>query len=216
MYIPAQFEQRDVAAMHAIISTHPLATWVVRDADELIVNHVPFVLDANVGDFGMLRGHVARANPVWQRCESFESKVIFHGPQAYISPSWYPAKQETGKVVPTWNYIVVHASGTARTSDDRSVLLKHVAALTAVQEPKVGRTWQVSDAPTDYIDGMLRNIVAIEIPIRTLTGKWKISQHRPREESARVVDALHEQSDTSSHAVADAMAALLKRAHSGS
>jgi transcriptional regulator len=216
MYIPAQFEQRDVAEMHAMISTHPLATWVVRDADDLIVNHVPFVLDANVGEFGMLRGHVARANPVWRCCTNVESKVIFHGPQAYISPSWYPAKQETGKVVPTWNYIVVHATGTARTSDDRSVLLKHVSDLTAKQEPTVARSWRVSDAPADYIEALLRNIVAIEIPIRTLTGKWKISQHRPREESARVVDALREQSDTSSRAMADAMAAALQRAHLGS
>jgi transcriptional regulator len=216
MYIPAQFEQRDVAAMHAIIATCPLATWIVRDADDLIVNHVPFVLEAGAGGFGLLRGHVARANPVWRCCTNLESKVVFQGPQAYISPSWYPAKQETGKVVPTWNYIVVHASGTARTSDDRSVLLKHVADLTARQEPKVASTWQVSDAPTDYIDGMLRNIVAIEIPIRTLTGKWKISQHRPVEESARVVRALRERSDTSSHAMADAMDATIKRAHSGS
>ena len=210
MYIPAQFEQRDVGEMHSLIRKHPLATWIVRDADELIVNHLPFVLHAAEGEFGILRGHVARANPVWKSCTQFESKVIFHGPQAYISPSWYPAKQETGKVVPTWNYIVVHASGTARTTDDRAVVLKNVTDLTALQEPKVSRSWQVSDAPSDYIDGMLRNIVAIEIPIRELTGKWKISQHRPREESARVVDALHELAVTDSHAIANAMSAVIK------
>jgi transcriptional regulator len=205
MYVPIHFEQHNVAAMHALIRERPLATWVVRDADDLIVNHVPFVLDAQHGEFGTLRGHVARANPVWQRCANFESKVIFHGPQAYISPSWYPAKQETGKVVPTWNYIVVHASGIARSSDERSVLLNHVADLTRMQEQRVGRSWQVADAPADYIDGLLRNIVTIEIPIRAVTGKWKISQHRPPEETARVVDELRQQSDASSIAMADAM-----------
>jgi transcriptional regulator len=205
MYVPAHFQQRDVAQMHGVIRANPLATWIVRDGDETIVNHVPFVLDATQCESGVLRGHVARANPVWRVCTRYESKAIFHGPQAYISPSWYPAKQETGRVVPTWNYIVVHASGIARTSDDGAVLLKNVSDLTAMQEPTVSRSWQVSDAPAHYIDALLRNIVAIEIPIRVLTGKWKVSQHRPPEESARVADALSELADTDSIAIAHAM-----------
>jgi transcriptional regulator len=147
---------------------------------------------------------------VWQHCSTFESKVIFHGPQAYISPSWYPAKQETGKVVPTWNYIVVHASGIARATDDRAALLKNVSDLTTLQEPKVSRSWQVSDAPAEYIDQLLGNIVGIEIPIRLLTGKWKLSQHRPPEESQRVVNALKGSADTDSHEIADAMDSNIK------
>lgn len=213
MYVPAQFEQRDLAEMHKMMRAHPLATWIVRDEQEMIVNHVPFLLDATQGEFGTLRGHVARANPVWQRAGSGESKVIFHGPQSYISPGWYPSKRETGRVVPTWNYIVVHADGMARAIDDRMSLLEHVSQLSDTHESHRAEPWHVSDAPADYIDRLLNNIVGIEIPIRTLHGKWKISQHRPLHETAAVIDALRK---SQSNAMADVMQMALDGARSRS
>jgi transcriptional regulator len=216
MYVPAQFEQREIAELHKVIRAYPLATWIVRDADDLIVNHVPMMLDPTRGEFGTLCGHVARANPVWRYCARSESKLIFHGPQSYISPSWYPSKRETGKVVPTWNYIVVHASGTAQVMEDPKSLLAHVSELSATQESVRAEPWHVTDAPQEYIDGLLRNIVGIEIPIRALTGKWKISQHRPLTESVAVVNALHEQSSTASHDIAQAMDAMVNRARTSS
>lgn len=141
---------------------------------------MPFLIDPTCGEFGTLRGHIARANPMWHEfSDTFESVVIFQGPQSYISPGWYPSKFEHGKAVPTWNYAVVHAHGFPRIVEDAAWLLKHVTELTDLHEASQIAPWQVSDAPKDYIDRLLEMIVGIEIPISKLIGKWKVSQNRP-------------------------------------
>lgn len=208
MYVPSQFEQNNLETLHALMRAHPLATWVTRSDADIIVNHIPFFLDRQQGEFGTLRAHVARANPVWKTCSSHESVVIFHGPQSYISPSWYPAKRESGRVVPAWNYVVVHAHGTAKIYEDRIWLLRNVSELSDAQEHERADPWRVSDAPGEYIDRLLGAIVGIEIPIARLVGKWKASQHRPPAETAKVIDELHAQNDS----VASAMAAVMHAA----
>jgi len=208
MYIPTQYQEPDVAVLHALIRAHPLGAWVVRSGEDLVVNHIPFAIDASRGERGTLIGHVARPNAVWtQISESVSSVVIFQGAESYISPSWYPTKQDTGKAVPTWNYAVVHAHGVPSLFEDRERLLAHVTALTNTHESTFEAPWRVSDAPADFIHAMLKGIVGIEIPIASLTGKWKVSQNRPEADRRAVVEALRKQGDDSSRA----MAALVSR-----
>ena len=196
MYIPQHFEEPDVAVLHALVRSHPLGTWVTPVEQQLVVNHMPFIIDSTSGPFGTLRAHVARANPVWKDASTHvESVVVFQGPQAYITPSWYPAKQEHGKVVPTWNYAVVHAHGIPRVIDDPEWLRRHVAELTGVHESEREVPWQVSDAPSNYIDAMLKAIVGIEIPIARLLGKWKASQNRSIPDRLGVIAGLTESGD---------------------
>jgi transcriptional regulator len=203
MYLPAHYEERDPAVLHALVRSHPLSTWVVQGPDGLIVNHIPFLLDATSGTLGTLVGHVARPNPVWKQClGTLSSVAIFQGPEHYISPSWYPTKEATGKAVPTWNYVVVHAHGVPRVFDDRKRLLAHVTALTDTHEAGHAVPWRVSDAPPDYIDAMLRGIVGIEIPIGSLVGKWKVSQNRPPDDRRAVALALQQFEDDRSRAMA--------------
>jgi len=181
MYVPSHFAETDPSVLHALIRAQPLGAWVLPHPDELIVNHIPFYLDPTRGQHGTLVGHVARANPVWQSLsQATPSVVIFQGPQAYISPSWYPSKQAGGKVVPTWNYAVVHAHGTPQIVDDPVRLLEIVTLLTDTHEGGHAAPWQVTDAPADFIDKLLGAIVGIEIPIARLSGKWKVSQNRPQ------------------------------------
>ena len=177
MYLPAHFEITDAALMHGLIRSHSLGTWASAPAGELVVNHVPFLIDTTRGPHGTLVGHVARANPLWQHLG--DSIVVFQGPQAYISPSWYPSKHADGKAVPTWNYAVVHAHGRPLAIEDKAELLQIVSRLTQTHEAKQALPWSVSDAPADYIDKMLGAIVGIEMPIERLEGKWKVSQNRP-------------------------------------
>ena len=196
MYVPPLHEERDVSALQALIDAHPLGTWVTLVEGELTVNHVPFLLHRAQGEQGALVGHVARANGLWMSLRSpTECIVVFHGPQCYISPSWYPSKHAHGKAVPTWNYAVVHAHGLARAIDDRDWLLAHVSELTATHEAHQAHRWKVSDAPADYIDRMLQGIVGIEISISRLVGKWKVSQNRTDADKLGVVAGLTERSD---------------------
>ena len=208
MYLPAHFEETDSAALHALIRAHPLGAWVVQDGDAgLAANHIPFLLDAQHGPLGTLVGHVARANPVWRALDGTESLVLFEGPQSYVSPSWYASKREHGKVVPTWNYAVVHAHGAARAIHDRQWLLELVTRLTAEHEAMSAEPWQVADAPRDYIERMLDAIVGVEIPIARLIGKWKVSQNRAQADRQGVAAGLlaHRKNDE-----AAAMAALVE------
>lgn len=180
MYVPKHFSETDISVLHALISAQPLGTWVTQGSDELLINHIPFYLEADRGDFGTLIGHVARANPVWKTLmPPTASVVIFQGPQAYISPSWYPSKEVDGKVVPTWNYVVAHAHGQPRIIEDRTRLLELVTHMTGIHEAGQAAPWKVSDAPPEFIDTLLGAIVGIEIPITRLTGKSKVSQNRP-------------------------------------
>jgi transcriptional regulator len=203
MYVPKLFEERDLDVLHALIRAHPLGVWVTQAEGVLAVTHIPFLLDATRGEHGTLMCHVARANDIWQTfARHLESVVVFQGPQSYITPSWYASKQETGRVVPTWNYAVVHAYGTPRVIEDRNWLLALVTALTNEHEETRETPWHVTDAPADFVDSLLRNIVGIEIPITKLVGKWKTSQNRPTADRLGVVIGLRERDDDNARQMA--------------
>mgnify|MGYP002084326225 FL=1 len=181
----------------------PLATLVTLAAAGINANHLPFELDSEPLPNGTLRCHVARANPVWRDySRDTEALVIFHGPQVYISPSWYETKKQSGEVVPTYNYAVVHAYGALRIIDDRAWLRGLVTRLTERFESASSAPWRVSDAPDDFIDRQLGAIVGIEIKITKLAGKWKVSQNRPALDRAGVVEALSETASADSLAIA--------------
>ena len=191
MYLPTHFEETRVQVLHALIGAHPLGALVAMTGAGLDANHIPFEVDPEPSPFGTLRGHVARANPVWRGISAgAEALVIFQGPDTYISPSWYETKVETGKVVPTWNYVVVHAHGVPRFIDDRAWLRAFVTRLTERHEAGRQTPWKVTDAPAEYIDAQLGAIIGLEIPIARLVGKWKVSQNRPPRDRAGVIDGL--------------------------
>jgi len=191
MYLPKYFEESNVGALHGLIRAHPFGTLITRTASGMEANHLPIELDPEPGPFGMLRGHVARANPVWRESlPDADALVLFQGPAGYISPSWYPTKQETGEVVPTWNYAVVHARGPLHFIEDRDWLLGLVTRLTDRHEAGSAEPWQVSDAPAPFIQQLLGAIVGFEVPIRTLQGKWKLSQNRPQGDRQGIVKGL--------------------------
>ncbi|RAW08045.1 transcriptional regulator [Halomonas elongata] len=201
MYQPPQFRLDGRVECHRAIEAAPFATLMTRDASgELSADHLPLLL-APAGDESssdVLRGHIARANPLARHLESgaaddVEALAIFHGPQAYITPSWYPAKQEHGKVVPTWNYQVVHAHGRLRLIDDARWLHELVTALTERFEDERESPWRVGDAPDDYIAAMCRAIVGVEIRVERLEGKRKASQHRPLEERRAIHRGLRDE-----------------------
>lgn len=195
MYIPAHFAETRPAIMHALIGAHPLGTLVTLGSAGLDANHLPFEIDPTAtpgAPLGTLRAHVARANPVWRDFRpDLDSLVIFQGPQAYITPTWYAESKPThGKVVPTWNYCVVHAHGPLVIRDDREWLRGMVTRLTQRFESTRPAPWAVADAPADFIDQQLAAIVGIEIPLTRLAGKWKVSQNRPAADRAGVVAGL--------------------------
>jgi transcriptional regulator len=184
MYLPAHFEESRPEVLHALIRAHPLGLLVTQDAaGALSADSVPFVLDVNpadpAGGPGILRAHVARANPLWRAARGdVDALVVFQGPQAYVSPSLYPGKAAHGKVVPTWNYVSVQARGRLRAVEDAAWLHAFVSRLTERHEAARAAPWAVTDAPADYIETMLGAIVGIEIVLSALTGKWKVSQNR--------------------------------------
>src|SRR5450631_2222973 len=208
MYLPAHFAESRSEILHRLIREHPLAVLVTFSSNELNANHIPFELDSAPAPFGTLRGHVARSNPVWHNfSKDVEALLVFQGPQHYISPSWYPTKKETGKVVPTYNYIVVHAYGTMRVFEDADWLRKFVSGLTDRFEASRAQPWGITDAPEDFVAMQLRAIVGIEIQLTRLIGKWKTSQNRPAADQLGVVAGLRESDD----AVAQAMAAAVEQ-----
>jgi transcriptional regulator len=212
MYVPKHFEERDLAVLHALIRAHPLGAWVTQSGGTLEANHIPFLVDSTRGDCGTLIAHVARANPVWRSFSTTaESVVIFQGPQTYITPSWYASKQQHGKVVPTWNYAVVHAYGMPRAIEDREWLRALVTRLTDTNEANRDLPWAVSDAPSDYVDQMLNAIVGIEIPIAKILGKWKTSQNRTHPDRLGSISGLRDQGDEAGLK----MAALIEQHTSG-
>ena len=177
MHIPPAHALVEREAVFALMAAHPLGAWVCPGRDGLVANHLPFHLDQSRGPHGTLVAHVARANPVWRELpEQAPSVVIFQGPQAYITPGWYPGKAAHGRVVPTWNYLVAHAHGVAHAFVDRHRLLALLHQLTDTQEAAQPHPWRVSDAPADYIDAMLSAIVGIEMPIDRIEARLKASQ----------------------------------------
>jgi transcriptional regulator len=187
MYLPKHFEQTDPAALHGLMVAHPLATLVTIGPDGVTADTLPLEHDATRG---VLRGHVARANPLWKHADGHAVLAVFNGPQAYVTPSWYPSKAATHKVVPTWNYTVVHAHGTLRAIEDAPWLRALVGGLTDHHERARELPWSVDDAPVDYVQQMLRAIVGIEINLTRLVGKWKISQNRSESDRLGVADGL--------------------------
>lgn len=212
MYVPSHFAESRVDVLHDLIRTHPFGALVVLASGGLDANHIPFEIDPEPAPFGTLRGHVARANPVWRDFSAqVDALVLFQGAHAYISPAWYATKKEHGKVVPTWNYAVVHAHGPLRVIDDRAWLRQFVGKLTDRHEATRSDPWKMTDAPAEFIDTMVAAIVGIEIPITKLTGKWKVSQNRPEKDRAGVVEGLvHPPSD-----LATAMAQLVSEKKGG-
>jgi transcriptional regulator len=182
MYIPASYREDDLPTLHAYLDAHPLASLVtaVDGPASLYATHLPLLLDRSVGPLGTLRGHLARANPHARQlaASAVPALMIFSGPDAYITPNWYPLKAEHGRVVPTWNYVAVHAFGTAVLRDDPEFLHAHLEALTARHEAARSMGWKVSDAPLDFIAQQRRAIVGLEIQVDRLEGKWKMSQNR--------------------------------------
>jgi transcriptional regulator len=193
LYIPSSFAETRPEIMHALMQQHPLGSLVTLEPDGLNANHLPFELDADVGEFGVLRAHAARANPFWRSlAKGVDVMVIFQGPQAYISPQWYPSKQENGKAVPTWNYISVHAHGPLIVHDNPIWLRGQLDALTRRHEAGQAVPWRIDEAPAAYIDQLLTMIVGIEIPIRRLQGKWKVSQNQSASNRQGVIDGLRQ------------------------
>lgn len=190
MYLPSHFEQHELEALHALMREHPLATLVTVRTDGPTADHVPLEYDAATRT---LRGHVARANPLWHESAGQAVLAVFCGPQAYITPSWYPSKATTHKVVPTWNYTVVHAHGTLQVVEDAPWLHDLVSRLTRHHESPRAQPWAVSDAPDDYVQQMLRAIVGIQIPVDQLIGKWKVSQNRSTDDRRGVAQGLAEE-----------------------
>lgn len=203
MYLPPYHVETDVQTMQSLIHKHPLGTWVKHSDQGLVANHIPFVLDPNCGALGTLRAHVSRANPIWRELATgMESLVIFQGPQSYITPSWYPGKLADGKVVPTWNYTVVHARGEARAVQDPDWIYQLITHLTDTNELSNPKPWRVTDAPADFIAQMARAIVGIEIPLTAMTGKWKVSQDESPADRAGTVAGLAALGDANSTAMA--------------
>ena len=191
MYRQPAFEEERLDVLHDLIRAHPLAALVVLQDGEITANHIPMILAADEGEQGVLRGHISKANPLGKGASSsVEALAIFQGPQAYVSPSWYPSKAEHGKAVPTWNYAVVHAHGPLRFIDDPQSLREHVERLTFEHEQNRPDPWSTNDAPEAYIGGLLKGVVGVELPIARLEGKWKMSQNKNDQDRLGVSDGL--------------------------
>jgi transcriptional regulator len=203
MYLPSQFAETRPAQLHRVIQEHSLGMLVTHTAAGLDANHLPFLLDADHGTCGVLVAHVARKNTVWQEvADGDEVLVVFRGVQGYISPNWYPGKQDTHRRVPTWNYEVVHAHGTIHVHDDATYVRGVVARLTRQHEASEPRPWKMGDAPSDYIADHLSHIVGIEIRLTHLEGKRKLNQHH---ETRDREGAIHDLEDRGNTGLAEAM-----------
>lgn len=209
MYTPAAFREARPEMLQAVIAAHPLATFVTAGSHGLDVTHLPLLYFPD-GSGGVLRGHMARANSQWcNYLPHTEALAIFHGPQHYITPAWYASKKEHGKVVPTWNYVVVHARGKLTFTSDAQWLLDNVRALTESQERTNSTPWRVEDAPADFIQNTLNAIVGVEMKIDTLEGKWKVSQNRSATDREGVIAGLKDLNSPEALRMAGVVAATL-------
>lgn len=210
MYVPPAFQETRLPVLHAAIRAARLAILVSLGSDGLIASHVPMLLDETAGPNGTLSGHIARANEHWRRpSPDVAALAIFLGPDGYISPSLYATKQETGKVVPTWNYIALHAYGPLTFFDDAEELLALVTRLTAVHEAGRAKPWAVTDAPSGFIASQLKGIIGFRLPIARLEGKWKLSQNRPLADRIGVISGLEQEGGSAAAALANAVAERL-------
>lgn len=210
MYIPKHFEETDVAVLHKLIADYPLGVLLSNGKTGLQAEHIPFLHDPQPGPLGRLCGHVARANPLWRTWQSGEKVlVVFQGPESYITPSWYPTKRETGKVVPTWNYAVVHAHGSMRFVDDAEWLRGLLPRLTHEREFTREIPWSMSDAPDDYMERSVSAVVGVEITVERLDGKWKMSQNKLPRDIEGIMNGLQEEGGDSAAQLAAVMRARL-------
>ncbi len=191
MYQPPHFRETRLDVMQDLVRAHPLGLLISAGHGGLMANPIPFQIDADRGEMGVLQAHLSKANPQWRAlAEGAEALVVFQGAQSYITPSWYETKRETGKVVPTWNYAIVQARGTARVIEDEAWLHAQIRALTNRHEGKRSTPWAVDDAPADFLKAQVRGIVGLEIEISAIEGKWKVSQNRPEADRAGVAEGL--------------------------
>jgi transcriptional regulator len=190
VYTPPAFRDEDLASMHATMRAARLSNLVTATQEGLVATPLPLILNETEGKYGVLYGHLAKANPQWKVNPIGEAMAIFMGPDAYVTPSWYATKQETGKVVPTWNYVTVHAYGPVEFFHDAERLLEAVTRLTKLHEEPRARPWAVSDAPADFVAAQLRGIVGVRIPITRIEGKRKMSQNRPEADRRGVAAGL--------------------------
>jgi transcriptional regulator len=201
MYIPQANKEDRLPVLHKLMEDQPFTSLVTMGASGLFASHIPMVLERN-GALGLLKGHLSRANPQWREFSpSVEALAIFSGPQHYITPNWYPEKKANGKVVPTWNYAVVHAYGHLKVIEDGEWLMAHLNTLTTIHEAGSPVPWKVSDAPADYIASLARGIVGLEMAIERIEGKWKVSQNRTEQDRSGVADGLAELNTTESLAL---------------
>lgn len=206
MYLPRHFAETRPEVLHALVRAEPLGTLVTEQDGDPSADEIPFLLRPELGAHGHLQAHVARANPLWRsHTPGKPVLVLFRGPQAYVSPSWYPDKAEHGKVVPTWNYIVVQALGVLTVYDDPAWVHRQMSALTEQQEQRRATPWAVDDAPPDYLDAMRRGIVGVDIEVLRWSGKWKVSQNHSAERQASVRAGLLTEGHAQAAAVASAM-----------
>jgi transcriptional regulator len=204
VYIPKFNQETRLDVMHGLIRTQPLATLVTMGSSGLIASHLPMVLHPTKGPNGTLLCHLSRANPQWREfTPTVEALAIFSGPQHYISPNWYPGKAEDGKVVPTWNYVVVHAYGPLTIIEDPTWLRTQINALTTQHESAFPQPWAVTDAPDDYIASQIKGIVGIELPIHRIEGKWKVSQNQSDRTRLAVEQGLEDLNTPASLAMRD-------------
>jgi transcriptional regulator len=204
MYIPPSFAEHDVEVMHSFIEAHPLGALVTASPSGLFATHLPLVLDRERGAHGTLQGHIARANPHHGLApEGAEALVLFTGADSYVTPSLYASKAVHGNVVPTWNYVAVHAHGQLRYVSEPAALRLHLERLTARHEGTRPRPWSIGDTPDGYVDKLLGAIVGVEIEITRLDGKWKMSQNRPAEDIDGVIEGLAASDDPRQREVAD-------------
>ncbi|MGA7158484.1 MAG: FMN-binding negative transcriptional regulator [Acidobacteriaceae bacterium] len=212
MYTPEAFRVDDLPTLHAEMQLHPFAALVSLTSTGLVATHLPILLDPNRGPNGTITGHVSRANHQWQTTDpATEALLLFTGPQTYVTPNWYPAKQETHRVVPTWNYAAIHAYGPITFFDDPTRLLAIVTRLTDIHESTSPTPWQVTDAPAPFIQGQLKAIVGFELPITRLEGKRKFNQNRSAADQAGVVAGLRSLNDPTKSSVADYMESITAR-----
>lgn len=190
MYQPPDHREDRLDVQHDLIETHPLGLLISIGPDGLLANTLPFLIQRQSGPFGTLQAHMARANQQWSDIEGQNVLIVFQGPQAYVSPSFYETKRATGKVVPTWNYAMVQARGIARLHTSVEWLDAQIEALTSRHEKERSPSWGISDAPRPFIESQMRGIVGIEIEIQSIEGKWKVSQNRPEADRRGVAEGL--------------------------
>ncbi|MEZ2330974.1 FMN-binding negative transcriptional regulator [Mesorhizobium sp. RCC_202] len=210
MYQPPHFKETRPEVLHGLIRTHPLGLLISNGVDGPVANAIPFLLDADIAPNGRLRAHLAKANPQWKLLADNPASpvlVVFQGADAYVTPSWYETKRETGKVVPTWNYAIVQVRGTVRVIEDGEWIAQQITELTVSQEGNRSAPWAVTDAPPTYIQSQIKGIVGLEITVTSIEGKWKVSQNRPVADRVGVAEGL--QGEASNPAAPD-MAGLVR------